>query len=202
MEFKIVIAIIAVLFLLAIPELMKLFSVSDYSHLRGKGLNADRMNLRDALRMQMVNYAGNPPLIHKLSVYVLGDNLYDESFYVESTAGQFLAECGVSISQTIDVGDPKKVTTFELWLFDTHDMTTTTKVLMSEHIFYDTFARQELSAEKGEPVLIEQGNGVKIDSSVLRLEARILDVSYIEDAMLPAKSYFQHVGIEIAVLEK
>jgi hypothetical protein len=42
-------------------------------------------------------------------------------------------ECGVGISETIGVGDPKKVTAFEVWLFDKNDIQTVTKVLMSAH---------------------------------------------------------------------
>jgi hypothetical protein len=46
---------------------------------------------------------------------VAGDDLYDDSFSVDSPSGDFLGECGVGISETIGVGDPKSLG-LEVWL--------------------------------------------------------------------------------------
>lgn len=204
MDSWLIIGIIVVFVLMGFPVLIKLFGVADYSHLRGTGIHADRMNLRDMLQGQMTDYrsVGKSLLLHELSVYVFGDNRYDESFSIETKTDGFFGECGISISKTIDVGEPKKVTTFEIWLFDAKEMETFTKVLMSQHIFSDSFARHELSPEVGEPILVEYGASLKIESARVHLEARILKADYVEDAMLPAQSYFQHLGIEIAAWEK
>ena len=85
---------------------------------------------------------------------VLGDNLFDDSFSIESAAGEFLGECGVGISEAIGVGEPKRVTAFEVWLFDKSDIRTVTKVLMSDHAYNDGNLRAKL-ASKGEPVLAQ-----------------------------------------------
>ena len=45
-----------------------------------------------------------------MTTYMIGDDLYDDSFSIDSPSGEFLGECGVGISDTIGVGDPKKVT--------------------------------------------------------------------------------------------
>ena len=66
-----------------------------------------------------------------MTTYVLGDDLYDESFSIDTASGDFLGEYGVGVSETIGVGEPKKVTALEIWLFDKNDIKTATKVLMS-----------------------------------------------------------------------
>ena len=78
-----------------------------------------------------------PPMAQFMATYKLGDDLFDDSFSIDSPGGEFLGECGVGISETIGVGDPKKVTAFEVWLFDKNDIQTVTKVLMSAHAFHD-----------------------------------------------------------------
>ena len=63
--------------------------------------------------------------------------VFDDSFSIDSPAGEFLGECGVGISETIGVGEPKKVTAFEVWLFDKNDIQTVTTVLMCKNAFED-----------------------------------------------------------------
>ncbi|MCE1255772.1 MAG: hypothetical protein LWX83_19755, partial [Anaerolineae bacterium] len=75
------------------------------------------------------------PIAQFMTTYTLGDDLYDDSFSIDSPNGEFLGECGVGVSDTIGVGDPKKVSAFEVWLFDKNDIQTVTKVLMSEHAY-------------------------------------------------------------------
>jgi hypothetical protein len=65
-----------------------------------------------------------------------GDDLFDDSFSIDSPSGKFLGECGVGISETIGVGDPKKVTAFESGC----SIKTTSgrhQGLMSAHAFMD-----------------------------------------------------------------
>ena len=74
-----------------------------------------------------------PPITQTMTTYVLGDDLYDESFSIDTQAGEFMGEYGVGVSEAIGVGEPKKVTSLEIWLFDKNDIKTATKVLMSQH---------------------------------------------------------------------
>lgn len=78
-----------------------------------------------------------PPVTQNMTTYVLGDDLYDELFSIDTQSGDFLGEYGVGVSEVIGVGDPKKVTALEIWLFDKNDIKTATKVLMSAHAFSD-----------------------------------------------------------------
>jgi hypothetical protein len=140
------------------------------------------------------------PLAQFMTTYQTGNDLYDDSFSIDSQAGEFLGECGVGISDTIGVGDPKKVTAFEVWLFDKNDIQTVTKVLMSRHAFNDESIRQRLAA-KGEPVPADPGHEMVLETATLRLTARVVDMSYGMGA-LPAESYFDRMTLELVAWSK
>lgn len=141
-----------------------------------------------------------PPMAQFMASYKLGDDLFDDSFSIDSPGGEFLGECGVGISETIGVGDPKKVTAFEVWLFDKNDIQTVTKVLMSNHAFADETIRQRLAA-KGEPVVATPGSQVVLETASLQLVARVVDMSYGEGA-LPPESFFDNLVLDLAVWQK
>jgi len=140
------------------------------------------------------------PIAQFMTTYVLGDDLFDDSFSIDSPSGEFLGECGIGISETIGVGEPKKVTAFEVWLFDKNDIQTVTKVLMSSHAFNDSATFQRLQA-KGEPFLVERGKQVVLETAALQLVATASDMAYGQGA-LPENSYFERLTLEIAVWPK
>ena len=140
------------------------------------------------------------PVAQFMTTFMMGDDLYDDSFSIDSPTGEFLGECGVGISETIGVGDPKKVTAFEVWLFDKNDIQTVTKVIMSDHAWNDVTISQRLAA-KGEPVLMAPGKQVLLETASLILEARVVDVAYGQGA-LPANSFFDRLTLELAVWPK
>jgi hypothetical protein len=140
------------------------------------------------------------PIGQFMTTYMMGDDLYDDSFSIDSPTGEFLGECGVGISDTVGVGDPKRVSAFEVWLFDKNDIQTVTKVVMSEHVYEDNNIRMRLES-KGEPILAESGKVVLLETATLQLEARIVDMEYGEGAA-PDQSYFQRLTLELAVWPK
>jgi hypothetical protein len=140
------------------------------------------------------------PVSQFMTTYVLGDDLYDDSFSIDSPAGEFLGECGVGISETIGVGDPKKVTAFEIWLFDKNDIQTVTKILMSKHAYHDQKISQRMNA-KGELIMVQPGQQILLETATLQLEAHIVDASYGEGA-LPAGSFFDRLTLELNVWQK
>lgn len=142
----------------------------------------------------------SPPLSQWMTTYVLGDDLYDDSFSIDSTAGDFMGECGVSISEAIGVGSPKRVSAFEVWLFDKNDVHTVTKVLMSTHLFRDDASRQRL-ATKGDPLLATPGAETVLETATLQMVARVVDMQYGEGP-LPEESFFERVTLELAVWSK
>ncbi len=143
---------------------------------------------------------GLPPMAQFMTTYMLRDDLFDDSFSIDAPTGEFLGECGVGISEPIGVGEPKKVTAFEVWLFDKNDIQTVTKVLMSRHAFSDNALKTRLSA-KGEPFLMEPGSETELETATLRLVTRVVDMAYGTGAS-PAESYFERVTLELAVWQK
>jgi len=140
------------------------------------------------------------PVAQFMTTYMVGDDLYDDSFSIDSPTGEFLGECGVGISETVGVGEPKRVTALEVWLFDKNDIQTVTKVIMSEHAFDDEKLYMRLES-KGEPILAEIGKQVLLETATLQLEARIVDMEYGEGAA-PDQSFFQRLTLELAVWPK
>lgn len=141
-----------------------------------------------------------PPIVQYMTTYSFGNDLYDDSFSVDSQRGDFLGECGVSISDTIGVGEPKKVTAFEVWLFDKNDIQTVTRVLMSEHAINDAATRQRL-ASKGEPEQAGPGKRILLETASLRLEGRVVAMTYGQGA-LPPNSFFETMTLELLVWKK
>lgn len=141
-----------------------------------------------------------PPVAHYVTTYVLGDDLFDDSFSIDSPSGEFLGECGVGISETIGVGDPKKVTAFEVWMFDKNDIQTVTKVMMSPHAFNDAGFRSKLEA-KGELIPIEPQKQIVLETQTLHMIATVSDMQYGQGT-LPDGSYFDRVTLELAIWSK
>ncbi len=171
---------------------------------RGSGTQTAAMRARDITsQTAMTDYAARgeeAPIAQFVTTYVLGDDLFDDSFSIDSPSGEFLGECGIGISETIGVGEPKKVQAFEVWLFDKNDIQTVTKVMMSPHAYNDTATFQRLQA-KGEPFMVEKGKQVVLETAALQLVATVSDMEYGQGA-LPEQSYFDRLTLEIAVWPK
>lgn len=135
------------------------------------------------------------PLATFRSTYTLGDDLYDDSFSIESATGDFLGECGVGIGDVMGGEEPKKVSAYEVWLFDKNDIQTVTKVLMSPYTYNEEESRNRLSA-KGDPVQAVDGGTISLETASLKVDIRIVDMSYGE-GILPAESYFERLTVEL-----
>ena len=127
--------------------------------------------------------------------YVLGDDYFDPSFSIE-IGPDFLGECGIGISETLGAGDPKKVTAFEAWLFDKSDIRTITTILASEYAFSDPDLRSKLEP-KGEVTLMHPGEIIILETTSLRVVARITELEYAQGSNLPANSFVQKVNFEL-----
>jgi hypothetical protein len=149
---------------------------------------------------EIAEQAGAEPVTTFKTTYMLGNDLFDESFSIDDQQGDFLGECGVGIGETIGVGDPKKVAAFEVWLFDKNDIRTVTKVVMSEHAFGDEGLKSRLAA-KGEPIMARSGGVVEMETATLKVAARIVDMQYGSGA-LPPNSFFQQLTLEISAWKK
>jgi hypothetical protein len=135
-----------------------------------------------------------------MTTYLIGDDLFDDSFSIDSPSGEFLGECGVGIADTIGVGEPKRVSAFEVWLFDKNDIQTVTKVVMSGHTYNDESSHNRLAA-KGEPSLAVPNSEVVLETKTLRMVGRVMDMDY-GTGHLPENSFFQRITLELAIWPK
>lgn len=152
---------------------------------------------RDAEKTNFEQMGLAPPITQTMTTYILGDDLYDESFSIDTQAGEFMGEYGVGVSEAIGIGDPKKVTALEIWLFDKNDIKTATKVLMSQHAFNDVNIRSRLEP-KGELVQVEPQSQILLETATLQLLATVVDLEYGHGPM-PNNSYFERITLELAI---
>ena len=152
---------------------------------------------RNAEKTNFENLGLAPPITQTMTTFVLGDDLYDESFSIDTQAGEFMGEYGVGVSEAIGVGDPKKVTALEIWLFDKNDIKTATKVLMSRHAFGEPAIRSRLEP-KGELVVVERQGQILLETATLQLLATVVDLEYGKGP-LPPDSYFERITLELAI---
>lgn len=141
--------------------------------------------------------AGSPSSIRTYT-YVLGDDYFDPSFSIEMGA-DFYGECGIGISESLGAGDPKKVTAFEVWLFDKSDIRTVTTVLASEYSYHDPDLNEKFQPKRdGDNLqIIKDGLEITHDTTALRVKVRIRELNYAENDKFPSKSYFSKVTFEL-----
>lgn len=131
--------------------------------------------------------------------YVLGDDYFDPSVSIER-GPEFLGECGISFGETIGVGDPKKVTAFEVWLFDKSDFPTVTAVLASEYAADEIALAQKL-AQRGPLAVARPGTQVKLETANLYMIAQVREVEYAQ-GNLPPQSFFGKITFDVKVWAK
>ena len=141
------------------------------------------------------------PLARFQSSYSYGRDNYDDSFSIENSEGDFLGECGVGVSETIGTDTPKNVTAFEVWLFDKNDIRTETKVVMSDHAYFDEALKAKL-APKGEPVLARENEVIVLETATLIVNATIKAMQYGTAGSLPPQSFFDSFTIELSAWAK
>lgn len=138
--------------------------------------------------------AGETPLRHQVFTFRLGDDFFDESFAIETEAGEFLGEGGINLSESLNPrGSPKQAAAFEVWLFDKNDIQTVTKVLVPPGSSPELLNRVQ---DKGEVVEASEGAVIPLETSHLRVEVRLTEAA-IEQS--PQGPYFSRLVTEFLV---
>jgi hypothetical protein len=143
--------------------------------------------------------AGPVPLLRKTSSYTLGMDNFDESFAIETEDNEWLGECGMGISESLNGGTPRRVVAFEVWLFDKPNTRTVTKVLMSDFAYNNETLRNKLSS-RGDPVLATSGGTFTLETPALTVQAQITEIAYGEGT--PAFGYFNSLSVALTVNRK
>ena len=138
------------------------------------------------------------PIARFRTTYNHGHDTYDDSFSIENANGDFLGECGVGVSEVLGSGSPKDVTALEIWLFDKNDIRTITKVVMSDHAFFDDAIKAKL-APKGEPVQARENETIVLETASLIVNAQITDMVYGAGS---EQSIFDRFTIELSAWAK
>ncbi len=160
----------------------------------------DEMPVAPPVVSEVAEGATAVPIARFRTNYTRGHDAYDDSFSIENAVGDFLGECGVGISESIGTDSPKNVTAFEVWLFDKNDIRTITKVVMSDHAFFDDAIKAKLQT-KGEQVLAREGETVVLETASLIINAEITNMQY-GSGTLPPQSYFENVTFELSAWQK
>ncbi len=170
-----------------------------------EGQEAKRREVARAIVAQKTDFPAaatdrGAPVAQFISTYLLNDDVYDDSFAIETPSGEFLGETGAGISKTLGNDKPKKVTALEFWVFDKNDIRTVTKVLMSQYAFNDPALRAEL-AGKGDAMLLTPGSTVLLETQTLTVQGRVVNLSY-GTGNTPPNSFFDQLTLEIAAWPK
>ncbi|MBN1995669.1 MAG: hypothetical protein JW953_23480 [Anaerolineae bacterium] len=141
---------------------------------------------------------GPAPIKQWSGTYTLGQDNYDEFFTIETLEGDFLGESGMGILEAIPGTSPKQVVAFDVGLFDKTDITTLSRVVMSEHAFYDEAIQAKVEANpQAEAVLAQPGAEFVLETSALRVVAHIDELEYGEGNV-----YFNRLTVTLTVFIK
>jgi hypothetical protein len=139
---------------------------------------------------------GPSPLKTWTGTYTLGQDSYDEFFTIETREGDFLGESGIGILEAIPGTSPKQVIAFDVGLFDKTDITTLSRVLMSERAYNDESLRAKIDANpQGEAILAEPGKTFTLETSALQVKATIDELVYGKGG----NHYFERLTITLNI---
>jgi hypothetical protein len=140
---------------------------------------------------------GPPPLKQWAGTYTLGQDNYEGFFVIETDDGIFLGEGGMEIFKTVPHTNPKQPIAFDVGLFDKTDITTLSRVVMTEHAYQDETLRASVEANPhAEAILAEPGATFTMTSTAMRVEAKIEDMEYSGEN---GNVYFNRLTVSLAI---
>jgi hypothetical protein len=140
---------------------------------------------------------GPPPLKQWAGTYTLGQDNYEGFFVIETDEGIFLGEGGMEIFKTVPNTNPKQPIAFDVGLFDKTDITTLSRVVMTEHAYQDETLRASVEANPhAEAILAEPGATFTMTSTAMRVEAKIEDMEYSGEN---GNVYFNRLTVSLAI---
>ena len=160
-----------------------------------------RFEARKAPTKQQIVWEGEgtPPIKQWHGTYTLGQDNYDEFFTIETDEGDFLGESGMGIMDAIPGTSPKQVVSFDVGLFDKTDITTLSRVIMSEFAYNDETYRAKVDANpQAEAVLAEPGKEFTFEPTAMRIVAKIDELQYGEGG----NRYFEKLTVSMDLFLK
>jgi len=134
--------------------------------------------------------------------FAAGDAGYKESFQIKDPFHELLGDCGLMIAEGLGSIPADRVPGLEIWLYDKEDGRTESAVLLSEHAFRDRSMYMRMVGA-GRVERAEVGKVLQLETGNLRLEAEILDVSYVEPGDdVPPNAYFARLDVRLTPTAK
>ncbi len=140
---------------------------------------------------------GPPPLKQWTGTYTLGQDNYEGFFVIETEDGIFLGEGGMEIFKTVPNTNPKQPIAFDVGLFDKTDITTLSRVVMSEHAYQNEALRASVEANPhARAILAEPGATFTMTSTAMRVETKIEDMDCGGEG---GNVYFNRLTVSLAI---
>jgi hypothetical protein len=107
-------------------------------------------------------------------------------------------QSGMGILEVIPGTSPKQVVAFDVGLFDKTDITTLSRVVMSESAYNDPNLRAKIEANpQAEAVLARPGTEFDLETSAMRVKAKIEEMEYGQGD--GGRVYFNRLKLSLAV---
>ncbi len=149
---------------------------------------------------ELTSASEEQPVFHMFTTYVVGDELYNQFFEINSAEGTYLGQCGVEVADTIPVFEkPKRVRAVGVWLFSVNNETTTAILMTPDG--YNKAALREQLMKKGEPIMVEPNQVVEIETHALKMHVRVSEVKYGQGTS-DEETYFNRLTLELAAWPK
>jgi hypothetical protein len=162
-----------------------------------------RFETRKAPTKQQIVWEGEgvPPLKQWTGKFELGQDSYDEFFTIETDDGDFLGESGMGIMEAIPGTSPKQVVAFDVGLFDKTDITTLSRVVMTQSAYDDEAVKTKIAANpQAEAVLAELGKEFSFETTALRVDARIEEMDLAQGET--GQTYFSKLTVTMNLFLK
>jgi hypothetical protein len=134
------------------------------------------------------------------TVYVHGDERYDEGFPINATSGEMIGECGASVAEKIGLEVPAPVAALAVWVFDKSDFHSKTKVLVTPYVYANDVIRAKVS-ERGEVIQARPNLLFEVPTGQLRVEVEVRTLQMRPSGANP-DAYFERVNLEFRVFKR
>lgn len=142
--------------------------------------------------------AGGAKLAESLALYQMGEPDYDEAFDIHEAGGAYLGQCGLQLNDPVGKNRDQAVA-LQVWLWDSGDPDTRTKVLMSEGAYRDTAMRAQ-QASNHEAIVVKPGTEFELESHNLILRGAVEKVEYADQE--PHRTVFSELQVRLSVYRK
>lgn len=158
-------------------------------------IQQEQRRLREELAKEAGDAELGEPIMTQLAIFQTGRN-FDESYEIETEAGDFLGQSGAVIAEAVSP-TPSAI---EVWLFDMFSSRNIAKVFVTPQANSDPSVRSRIEADVDNPatdiIVAEAGKALNIDTDKLRLQAKFASLN------LDANGNFEKFNLQMRAWNK